>query len=129
MSSASSDQGPMLVAAPPAVEVKEFDARQDWERRIYTRLVDTADADPGSALPAPTNLHAVPGTGHVRLSWDAVPGAAGYVVERSAGVNEPPTLLHHGGSDVAAVSTTEFADTGLLDDMDYSYRVGAVAGG
>jgi len=56
-----------------------------------------------------------------------VPGAAGYVIERSAGV-DPPLVLKHGGSDVAAVTGPPFADTGISDGIDYRYRVAAVAG-
>jgi xylan 1,4-beta-xylosidase len=55
-----------------------------------------------------------------------VPGAAGYVIERS-GADGAPEILRHGGSDVAAVVGPPFADTGIADDTDYVYRVGAVA--
>src|SRR6185312_7317590 len=34
----------------------------------------------------------------------------------------------HGGSDVPAVPGPPFADTGLADGVDYTYRVGAIAG-
>jgi xylan 1,4-beta-xylosidase len=102
--------------------------RADWERRIYRRLTDTTAADRTLALPAPTGVSAVPGAGHIRLSWDPVPGAAGYVIERTGGNGGEPQILHHGGSDVAAVVAPPFGDTGVADDADYSYRVGALAG-
>jgi xylan 1,4-beta-xylosidase len=105
----------------------EATARDDWERRIYTRLTDTDGADPALALPAPTGVRAEPAVGHVRLGWDEVPGAAGYLIERTEG-NGEPVLVRHGGSDVAAVAGTEFADTGLADGVEYRYRIGAVAG-
>jgi len=107
------------------------DFREDWERRIYRRLTDTAGADPRAALPAPTGLRAFGAVGHVVLRWDPVPGAAGYLIERSDvrdGVDGPPRIVDHGGSDVPAVPGSEFADTGVLDGVDYRYRVGAVAG-
>jgi xylan 1,4-beta-xylosidase len=96
------------------------DARADWEQRIYQRR--TEDADPTPTLPAPTGVRAEPAVGYVRLSWDAVPGAAGYLIERD------DVLVGHGGSDVAAVAGSPFADTGLPDGVDYHYRIGAVAG-
>ena len=105
----------------------ELDARTDWERRIYTRLTDTTSADPSSALPAPGNVQAVGQVGHVRLTWDTVPGAAGYLIERADG-DDQPRLVMHGGSDVPAVPETAFADTGLEPGTEYSYRVAAVAG-
>jgi len=107
------------------------DVREDWQRRIYRRLTDTAGADPRAALPAPTGLRAIGAVGHVVLRWDPVPGAAGYVIERSDvrdGMDGPPRIVDHGGSDVPAVPGSDFADTGVLDGVDYRYRVGAVAG-
>ncbi|MEO6702721.1 MAG: xylan 1,4-beta-xylosidase [Jatrophihabitantaceae bacterium] len=105
----------------------ETDARADWEQRIYLRLTDTGSADPSTALPAPAGLAAEPGLGHVRLSWQPVPGAAGYLIERRDGEGEPH-LVSHGGSDVPAVPGCAFADTGLADGQPYSYRVAAVTG-
>jgi xylan 1,4-beta-xylosidase len=102
------------------------DARADFETRIYQRLSDTA-AEDAARLPAPTDLRAEVGTGHVRLSWEPVAGAAGYVIER-ADPGREPVVLDHGGSDVPAVPLFEFADTGLIANSDYTYRVGAVAG-
>lgn len=105
----------------------ERDARTDWEQRIYTRLTDTASADPGSALPAPGSAEAIGQYGHVRLSWQPVPGAAGYLIERTDGDGEAH-LVMHGGSDVPAVPDCTFADTGLAAGIRYRYRIGAVAG-
>lgn len=102
-------------------------ARADWERRIYRRHTDTTVADPALALPAPAGLRALPGVGHVRLDWQSVPHAAGYVIERT-GPDGEPMLLTHGGSDVPAVPGPPFADTGTAAGVDHRYRVGAVAG-
>jgi xylan 1,4-beta-xylosidase len=101
-------------------------------------VTDTAGADGSLALAAPANVTAEPGAGHVVLGWDRVPGAAGYVIERT-GVEhtgedgDGPRILAHGGSDVLAVPGPPFADTGLADAGPantgiYRYRVGAVAG-
>ena len=115
-------------------DAAEAAARADWENRIYQRVTGTSDAaetartDGVPALPAPANLSAEPGTGHIRLSWDPVPGAAGYVIERTGADGGSPRILTHGGSDVPAVPDSPFADTGLGDGTDYRYRVGAVAG-
>jgi xylan 1,4-beta-xylosidase len=103
------------------------DARTDWERRIYRRLTETTEADPASELSAPSGLATSPGNGFVRLEWRPVRGAAGYVLERGQGADEP-AIVAHGGSDVPAVVDTAFADTGVEDGVTYRYRVGAVLG-
>ncbi len=103
------------------------DARTDFETRIYQRLTDTVGAGEDTRLPAPTDLTAEPATGHVRLSWEPVAGAAGYVIERTE-AGRSPIIVDHGGSDVPAVPQTVFADTGLRDATTYTYRVGAVTG-
>ncbi|GIH18927.1 GH39 family glycosyl hydrolase [Rugosimonospora africana] len=103
------------------------DARTDFETRIYQRLTDTAGADEGTRLPAPTDLRAEAATGHVRLSWKPVAGAAGYVIER-AEAGYVPVIVDHGGADVPAVAQLAFADTGVRDGTTYTYRVGAVLG-
>ena len=103
------------------------DARTDFETRIYRRLTDTVGADEGTRLPAPTDLTAEAATGHVRLSWEPVAGAAGYVIER-AEAGQSPIIVDHGGADVPAVPQLAFADTGLRDGTTYTYRVGAVLG-
>ncbi len=107
--------------------VDERQAREDWERRVYDRLTDTSASSDEFALPAPPVVQAIGAVGHVRLSWDEVKGAAGYLIERT-GPDGERRLLQHGGSDVPAVPGTTFADTGLQDGVAYLYRVGAVAG-
>lgn len=103
-------------------------ARRDWENRIYDRADDTSTADPSVELPAPVGLCAEAGAGHVRLSWDPVAGAAGYLLERADEPDAQFELIGHGGADVAAVPDCRFADTGVADGARYRYRVGAVAG-
>ncbi len=92
-------------------------------------MSSTTEAGTGPAV-APSvaaGLRATPRAGHIELTWDQVPGAAGYLIERAGG-SDPPQIVRHGGSDVPAVAGSPFADTGLADGVDYSYRVGAVAG-
>jgi xylan 1,4-beta-xylosidase len=83
-------------------------------------------ADP-AAPDTIAGLSARPRLGHIELSWDSVPGAAGYVIER-AEATKPFEIVRHGGSDVPAVVESPFADTGLTDGVGYTYRVGAIAG-
>ena len=92
-------------------------------------VVSPADASAGPALaPATTaGISARPRLGHIELAWDPVPGAAGYLIERAEGT-KPFEIIRHGGSDVPAVVGSPFADTGLADGVDYTYRVGVVAG-
>jgi xylan 1,4-beta-xylosidase len=102
-------------------------ARDDFERRVYRRLTDTASADPALALPAPAQVRTSPGAGHIRLDWPPVDGAAGYLIERR-GPDGDVSLLQHGGSDVPAVPSSPFADTGVESGVDYAYRIAAVTG-
>jgi xylan 1,4-beta-xylosidase len=113
----------------PESDRPENDARADWERRIYRRLTETTRADPASELAAPTGISSTSGNGFVRLEWEPVRGAAGYVLERGrADRDEEPAIISHGGSDVPAVVDPVFADTGIDDGVTYRYRVGAVLG-
>ncbi len=100
-------------------------ARADFEQRIYQRLADAEGSAALPDLPAPARLAAEPGAGHVRLTWELVPGAAGYAIERT-GPDGVSQILRHGGSDVAAVVGPPFADTGIADGTDYAYRVAPV---
>ncbi|HEY7225646.1 MAG TPA: xylan 1,4-beta-xylosidase [Micromonosporaceae bacterium] len=104
------------------------DARSDWQRRIYRRLTDTSAADEALALPAPARFAVTGAVGHMVLDWEPVPGAAGYLIERTELPDGRPLILDHGGSDVPAVPVTRFADTGVRDGVEYRYRVAAVAG-
>ncbi len=110
----------------PHPPVRDSDVRADWEERIYRRLPGS-DLAAAPELPAPAQLRATAGAGHIRLSWDPVPGAAGYVIERASADGDVPQILRHGGSDVSAVVGPPFADTGVADGTDYSYRVAAAA--
>ncbi|HYK67464.1 MAG TPA: hypothetical protein VEV45_05925 [Streptosporangiaceae bacterium] len=103
-------------------------ARADWELRIGQRLLAAAGTAAPPALRAPAGLTTQSGAGHVRLSWLPVPGAAGYLIERTHAADGAPEVLRHGGSDVPAVVGPPFADTGVADGTIYQYRVAAVPG-
>lgn len=103
------------------------EARRDWQDRVYRRLTDTSASDSSLALPAPGGVLARGGTGHVRLDWQPVDGAVGYLIERADADGRAPIILQHGGSDVAAVPGCSFADTGIGDGVAHRYRIGAVA--
>ncbi len=91
-------------------------------------MTDTRAAGDALSLPAPSALRGDPGAGHVRLTWEPVTGAAGYLIERTDSRDGRAQIVGHGGSDVPAVAAPPFADTGLQDAVDYAYRVGAVTG-
>ncbi|MEV4359829.1 hypothetical protein [Nonomuraea sp. NPDC049625] len=92
-------------------------AHRDWQERIGQ---ESGAITPASRpeLPAPTGLSAVPGAGQVTLTWDAVPGAIGYVVHRDGSPATPPDV------DVPAVPSCRYVDTG---HGAASYQVAAVA--
>lgn len=102
-------------------------ARADWEERIYRRTAGGHHAAGQVALAKPASVSAVSRAGHIELDWEPVPGAAGYLIERTE-QGAPSQLVRHGGSDVAAVPGPPFADTGLADGPEYTYRIGAVTG-
>lgn len=116
---------------PPGVaQTHAANARLDWERRIGERQAGAVATAPQD-LPAPAQLTAEAGAGHIRLSWAPVAGAAGYLIERAtAAVTAPhesePEILRHGGSDVPAVVGPPFSDTGVADGRLYRYRVAAI---
>ncbi|MEV0385385.1 hypothetical protein [Nonomuraea sp. NPDC050643] len=80
-------------------------AHRDWQDRIGEASGEVAAA-PRPALEAPTGLRAVPGAGHVTLTWDPVPEAIGYLVHRDGAPAVPPEV------DVPAVPSCRFVDTG-----------------
>jgi xylan 1,4-beta-xylosidase len=107
--------------------MRPHDARGDWEQRIGRRGLPGRDGAAASGLARPGGLRAVPGLGHVTLNWDPVPGAAGYLVYRTAG--EPLEPLDHGGGDVLAVPAGPYADTSGEPGRIRHYAVAAVADG
>jgi len=72
----------------------------------------------GTAPAAPAGLAATAGNAQVTLSWNASLNATGYYVKRSA-VNGGPY------TQVASISSENFADTGLTNGTTYYYVVSA----
>ena len=70
----------------------------------------------GGAL-AVVNLQAEPGDTVIRLSWQAVPEAAGYFVYRD---NAPAPL------DPTPIAEAQYEDIGLSNGRTYTYTVAAV---
>jgi len=58
----------------------------------------------------------------VRLTWNAVTGADGYIVERASADNPGVFAVRD------TVAATQYDDTGLTTGLAYSYRVSTVAG-
>nr|WP_157554588.1 xylan 1,4-beta-xylosidase [Herbidospora sakaeratensis] len=99
-------------------------ARRDWQARIH-RPSGEVTAAPAVDLPPPGGLHATPGRGCVTLTWEPVPGATGYTVERSPFREGPYGVTSQPDVDVAAVPSCRYVDTG--QDPSW-YRVSAVGG-
>lgn len=86
-----------------------------------SETIDITSAD--SNIPAPQNLAGSGDLGSVDLSWDPVPGAAGYLVYRDINRSFDAPVAVSG-----IVATTQFNDTaGLAPDRIYYYCVTAVA--
>ena len=103
-------------------------ARADWERRIYRRLTDTQVRRPVARVAGAAAACGRPRE-PVTSGWTGMrsTGAAGYLIERT-GPDGDVQLLQHGGSDVPAVPSSPFGDTGLTDGGKYQYRIAAVVG-
>lgn len=102
------------------------EVRTDWQARVG-RHRDAAAARPVPALPAPAGLRASPGRGQVTLTWDPVPGAAGYLVSRADDPAGPYRPVEVGEPLVRAVPHPPFTDTTGTPGRPAWYRVAAVA--
>ena len=76
-----------------------------------------AGAGPSVVAGANGALPAQPGDTTIQLSWNAVPGASGYLVYRD-GAADP--------LDTAPTTDTKYLDLGLTNGRNYSYIVTAV---
>ena len=84
---------------------------------------DDDTTNPPATPPAPTGLAAVAsddGTG-IEVTWNAVTGATGYVLERAEGT--PPSTFAQLGDET---TETSYTDTDITANTAYSYRVAAV---
>jgi xylan 1,4-beta-xylosidase len=96
-------------------------ARQDWAQRIGRPSDQPLTG--ATALPPPEGLTATPGTAHVHLDWQPVPGALGYLVHRATSADSPFKALDHLGGDVLAVPCPPYADTMVEPGRTYHYKV------
>ena len=79
-------------------------------------------SDPSPPEPPP-GVRAEGGTGHVRLDWEPVQGALGYLVHRAGSRDGPFEPVDHGGGDVLAVPAPPYADTTLPPGVPAWYAV------
>ena len=82
------------------------------------------DDDPTTPDPlaAPTALTAAPASQQVALTWQAVPGAESYTVQRAEGAT--------GGTfaDLGTTASTSYTATGMTANTTYRFRVFATRG-
>jgi autotransporter-associated beta strand protein len=92
-----------------------------------------AGATPSSstppAPPAPTGLTATAGNSQVILNWSASPGAATYAIQRAPLTIGAVTTSPDGSNPTnvvnSFVTTTNYTDTGLANNVTYAYEVSA----
>jgi hypothetical protein len=70
----------------------------------------------------PANVSAAPGSGTVKLSWSAVPGAKEYLVYRSTSETLRLSAVGHGQLVYRGTART-FTDRGLTNGVEYRYVV------
>jgi xylan 1,4-beta-xylosidase len=102
------------------------DARADWEARVSRRR----NREGGLELPElapPRALRAREGRGQVTLDWEAVDGAAGYLVERADTRDGDYRPLDIGEPVVRGVPHPPLTDTTGTPGRPGWYRVAAVA--
>jgi hypothetical protein len=76
--------------------------------------------DDPTYLAPPYNVSAVGGVGQITLTWDALPNATSYIVERATAPGGPYTTLS------SSVMTNSYTDTGLPNNTTYYYRLATV---
>ncbi|HEY7479224.1 MAG TPA: fibronectin type III domain-containing protein [Gemmatimonadales bacterium] len=81
------------------------------------------NTNPPATPPAPTGLtaEAAADGSSIEVSWNAVTGATGYILERAEG-SPPGTFAQVGDT----LTGTTYSDTDITADVVYSYRVAAV---
>jgi fibronectin type 3 domain-containing protein len=85
--------------------------------RIYGSALSAAEIGTlvSGRLAAPQNVTATPGASQISLSWDAVPGAASYTIQRANPGDSPVP--------VAEVTDASYADGGLADGATWTYTI------
>lgn len=95
-----------------------------WQQTRHLEGTGSDARAPGHrALERPAGLAAVPGAALIQLTWDPVPQAVGYLIERAEAADGPWRVVDHGGGDVLAVPGPAYADTTGLVGRTYWYRV------
>ncbi len=81
-------------------------------------------AKPSAAAPAapPADVTATPGAKKVTLSWSAVPGAIGYIIQVATAPGGPYSYVN-------SVTTLTYSDGGKADNTTYYYVISAVNAG
>jgi xylan 1,4-beta-xylosidase len=98
-------------------------ARADWEARIGRRREGAS----APSLPAPGDVRAEGGSGHVTVRWSDVEGAIGYLVHRGDSPDGPWEPVDHGGRDVLAVPGPWYCDTTIEPGREAWYAVASLA--
>ncbi len=114
---------------PPAEEQLEpvsGSARIAWFAAVGTQNErDAAAAD--LRLPAPADVRAERGRGHVTITWSPVEGAAGYLVHRASTRDGPFEPVDQHGGDVLAVPHGPYLDTTAAGPDAAWYAVASLA--
>ena len=90
---------------------------------IFAACGDDEPTRPAT-LSSPANVQAATTTSQVTLTWTAVSGADGYIVQRATGATGG-TFVQVGGQ----VSGTTLVDDAVTEGTTYRYRVAAIAEG
>jgi fibronectin type 3 domain-containing protein len=75
------------------------------------------------SVPVPGGLAGTIGVGKITVSWTAVDGATGYVLEEYNVTDSKATEIPISGG-----TTSSYPDTGLSSDKQYKYRIKAICG-
>lgn len=130
----TSPRGAPETASVPESEPGDASAfgRRATAARIAWFATGAAQTDrdrpaPGAPLPPPADVAAVRGRGQVTIAWSPVPGAAGYLVHRSATADDTFEAVDQKSGDVLAVPHGPYIDTTGPPDGEAWYAVSSVA--
>ncbi|WP_424955059.1 fibronectin type III domain-containing protein [Effusibacillus lacus] len=92
-------------------------AKNEAEQSAMSAPVKAGSGTQGDSLSAPLLTAEKTESGNVQLSWNSVPGAVRYQIERHSGSS---------WQEITEVTGTQYTDTELNQNTAYSYRVYAV---